>query len=48
MVPTPSDDPALHDDEDPLEAGDLELALAPTLEPESDDSAGGDVGASGA
>jgi segregation and condensation protein B len=31
----PSDDPALRDDEDPLEAGDnLELALAPAVEPE--------------
>src|SRR6476646_5877341 len=34
-VPTPSDDPALRDDEDPLEIGDLELALAPAAEPES-------------
>ena len=34
-VPTPSDDPALRDDEDPLEIGDLELALAPAVEPES-------------
>src|SRR5256885_1150260 len=33
-VPTPSDDPALRDDEDPLEIGDLELALAPAAEPE--------------
>src|ERR1019366_9286354 len=33
-VPTPSDDPALRDDEDPLEIGDLELALAPAVEPE--------------
>ena len=29
-VPTPSDDPALRDDEDPLEPGDLDLGLAPT------------------
>jgi segregation and condensation protein B len=36
-VPTPSDDPALRDDEDPLEIGDLELALAPAVEPESGD-----------
>jgi len=36
-VPTPSDDPALREDEDPLEIGDLELALAPAVEPESDD-----------
>ncbi len=28
-VPMPSDDPALRDDEDPLDPGDLELALAP-------------------
>src|SRR5438552_867695 len=34
-VPTPSDDPALRDDEDPLEIGDLELALAPAAEPEN-------------
>src|SRR5512143_3784604 len=34
-VPTPSDDPALRDDEDPLEAGDLDLALAPTVDPET-------------
>ena len=33
-VPSPSDDPALRDDEEPLEAGDLELALAPHVEPE--------------
>jgi segregation and condensation protein B len=34
-VPTPSDDPALREDEEPLEAGDLELALAPIAEPEN-------------
>jgi segregation and condensation protein B len=28
-VPTPSDDPALRDDEEPLEPGDLDLGLAP-------------------
>ncbi len=33
-VPSPSDDPALRDDEEPLESGDLELALAPAVEPE--------------
>src|SRR5262244_1348236 len=33
-VPTPSDDPALREDEDPLEVGDLELALAPRVEAE--------------
>ena len=31
-VPLPSDDPALHDDEDPLEPGDLDLGLAPPSE----------------
>jgi segregation and condensation protein B len=35
-VPTPSDDPTLREDEDPLEAGDLDLALAPAVEPETD------------
>jgi segregation and condensation protein B len=35
-VPTPSDDPALREDEDPLEPGDLELSLAPPVEPETD------------
>src|SRR3984893_6683772 len=35
-VPTPSDDPALREDEDPLEIGDLELALAPAAEPENE------------
>ena len=30
-VPMPSDDPALRDDEDPLEPGDLDLGLAPSL-----------------
>jgi segregation and condensation protein B len=29
-VPLPSDDPALRDDEDPLEPGDLDLGLAPS------------------
>jgi segregation and condensation protein B len=28
-IPVPSDDPALRDDEDPLEPGDLDLGLAP-------------------
>src|SRR5674476_1000864 len=36
-VPTPSDDPTLRDDEDPLEIGDLELALAPAVEPDQGD-----------
>ena len=31
-VPMPSDDPALRDDEDPLEPGDLDLGLAPRPE----------------
>jgi segregation and condensation protein B len=31
-VPAPSDDPALRDDEDPLEPGDLDLGLAPPPE----------------
>src|SRR5829696_8228028 len=31
-VPMPSDDPALHDDEDPLDPGDLDLGLAPPPE----------------
>jgi segregation and condensation protein B len=31
-VPLPSDDPALRDDEDPLEPGDLDLGLAPSSE----------------
>src|SRR5215208_4086088 len=34
-VPTPSDDPTLRDDEDPLEIGDLELALSPAVEPDT-------------
>jgi segregation and condensation protein B len=32
-VPMPSDDPALRDDEDPLEPGDLDLGLAPRADP---------------
>jgi segregation and condensation protein B len=32
-VPAPSDDPALREDEDPLEPGDLDLGLAPRSEP---------------
>jgi segregation and condensation protein B len=31
-VPIPSDDSTLRDDEDPLEPGDLDLALAPAPE----------------
>jgi segregation and condensation protein B len=34
-VPTPSDDPTLREDEDPLDAGDLELAFTPAVEPET-------------
>jgi segregation and condensation protein B len=33
-VPSPSDDPTLREDEEPLEPGDLDLALAPRAEPE--------------
>lgn len=33
-VPVPSDDPQLHDDEDPLEDGELDLGLAPKAEHE--------------
>jgi segregation and condensation protein B len=36
-VPLPSDDPALRDDEDPLEPGDLDLGLAPRAEPAAED-----------
>jgi segregation and condensation protein B len=35
-VPTPSDDPALREDEDPLEPGDLDLALVPPVGPEGE------------
>jgi segregation and condensation protein B len=35
-VPMPSDDPALRDDEDPLEPGDLDLGLAPRIEGEGE------------
>ena len=37
-VPTPSDDPALREDEDPLEPGDLDLTLAPVPDPETPDT----------
>jgi len=33
-VPVPSDEPALREDEDPLEPGDLDLGLAPRPQPE--------------
>src|SRR6267142_343828 len=36
-VPMPSDDPALRDDEDPLDPGDLDLGLAPPPERVEDD-----------
>ena len=40
-VPTPSDDVALREDEDPLDAGDtLELLLAPAAEPEEGGGSG--------
>ena len=35
-VPAPSDDPALNDDEEPLEPADLDLGLAPRLDLTSD------------
>ena len=34
-VPMPSDDSTLRDDEEPLDPGDLDLALAPSAEPEA-------------
>ena len=40
-VPNPSDDPTLREDEDPLEPGDLDLALAPPVEPEPPSEGGG-------
>ena len=42
-VPTPSDDPTLRDDEEPLEPGDLDLALAPRAEPEEREDSKSDV-----
>ena len=36
-VPLPSDDPALREDEEPLEEGDLDLALVPPAERDEDD-----------
>lgn len=38
-VPNPSDDPTLREDEDPLEVEDLQLALAPAIEPEEEPQA---------
>jgi len=40
-VPSPSDDPTLREDEDPLEAGDLELTLAPAADPEPEAASAG-------
>ena len=37
-VPSPSDDPTLREDEEPLDSGDLDLALAPRAEPEEDEA----------
>jgi segregation and condensation protein B len=37
-VPSPSDDPTLREDEEPLDPGDLDLALAPRAEPEEDEA----------
>ncbi|MGJ4924728.1 SMC-Scp complex subunit ScpB [Bradyrhizobium oligotrophicum] len=37
-VPTPSDDPTLREDEEPLDPGDLDLALAPAVEAEPGDA----------
>src|ERR1700753_3100393 len=37
-VPSPSDDPTLREDEEPLDAGDLDLGLAPRAEPEDDEA----------
>ena len=34
-VPTPSDDPALREDEEPLETSDLQLILTPSAEPDN-------------
>ncbi|MBV9563208.1 MAG: SMC-Scp complex subunit ScpB [Bradyrhizobium sp.] len=39
-VPSPSDDPTLREDEDPLDVGELELALAPAAEPETGEGGG--------
>jgi segregation and condensation protein B len=44
LVPLPSDDPALRDDEDPLEPGDLDLGLAPPPERTSEASDGENSG----
>jgi segregation and condensation protein B len=36
-MPMPSDDPALREDEDPLEPGELDLGLAPRPTPENEE-----------
>ena len=38
-IPAPSDDPALREDEDPLEPEDLQLTLAPLVDADDDDTA---------
>jgi segregation and condensation protein B len=47
-VPTPSDDPTLREDEEPLDPGDLDLALAPAVEAEPGEAEGADVESSDA
>jgi segregation and condensation protein B len=42
-VPVPSDDTTLRDDEDPLEPGDLDLAMAPSAEPEANPPGGAEA-----
>ncbi|WP_407160243.1 SMC-Scp complex subunit ScpB [Bradyrhizobium sp. STM 3557] len=42
-VPSPSDDPTLREDEEPLEPGDLDLALAPRAEPDDHDRSNSDA-----
>ncbi|NPU12972.1 SMC-Scp complex subunit ScpB [Bradyrhizobium sp. 83002] len=42
-VPTPSDDPTLREDEEPLDPGDLDLALAPAVEAEPRDADGAEA-----
>ena len=44
-VPMPSDEPALREDEDPLEEGDLDLGLAPRVEEETGEA--GETGGAG-
>ena len=42
-VPTPSDDPTLREDEEPLDPGDLDLALAPAVEVEAEEAEAGEA-----